>query len=126
MKGTYGSRLDNALKMRRKSRKELAKCLDISVQAIGQVINGPTVALTAENHEKAARFLRVNGYWLATGEGDSQPLPAGWPFPKLDAAKVLNLSREDLIRVETLLLREARHEGIDLAVDNSISTQATM
>ena len=126
MKGTYGSRLDKSLKMRDKSRKELADCLGISVQAIGQVINGPTVALTAENHEKAARFLRVNGYWLATGEGDSQPLPAGWPFPRLDAAKVFSLSREDLIRIETLLLREARHENIDLAVDSAQTSGAAL
>lgn len=49
-------------------RKELAKALGVTVQAIGQVLNGSTRALTAENNERAARRCGVNPFWLATGE----------------------------------------------------------
>jgi transcriptional regulator with XRE-family HTH domain len=47
----------------------LAKELGISVQAIAQVLKGTTRAMTAENTAVAARFLGVNWFWLATGEG---------------------------------------------------------
>lgn len=66
----YGDRLKAALVYARKERKELALALEISVQAIGDAINGKTKAFTAENNAKAATFLRVNPHWLATGEGD--------------------------------------------------------
>jgi hypothetical protein len=69
MVNTYGSRLEEALQESGKDRAELAQCLGISVQAIGQVMRGETRALTAENSAKAARFLGVDDYWLATGEG---------------------------------------------------------
>lgn len=81
---TYGQRLDRALKLAGKERPELARKLDISVQAVSQVINGRTVALTAENSAKAARFLNVDGYWLATGIGspasDDNVPETQWPF----------------------------------------------
>ena len=54
------------------SRDALAKALDISVQAIAQVLKGTTRALTAENTVKAARFLGVDAYWLATGKGSPE------------------------------------------------------
>lgn len=68
----YGDRLKAALVYARKERKELALALEISVQAIGDAINGKTKAFTAENNAKAAAFLRVNPHWLATGEGDME------------------------------------------------------
>lgn len=71
---TYGERLESALATRRPDDKNprqwLADQLDISVQAIGQVITGKTRALTAENHEKAVAALGCSGMWLATGQGD--------------------------------------------------------
>jgi transcriptional regulator with XRE-family HTH domain len=73
---SYGKRLDKALTLALKERKELADAIGISVQAIGQVIQGKTAALTAENSAKAARFLKVDHYWLATGEGVPHP-PVG-------------------------------------------------
>lgn len=65
---TYGKRLDKALDAARKSRKELASELRCSPQAVGMVITG-TGALSAENSARAARYLRVDAHWLATGEG---------------------------------------------------------
>lgn len=67
---TYGARLSEALEHAKKSRVELSRGIGLSVQAIGQVINGDTKALTAENNALAAEFLRVSSYWLATGKGE--------------------------------------------------------
>lgn len=69
---TYGSRLASALDLAAKSRGELALHLAISPQAIGQVIRNDTGALTAENSARAARFLNVDHFWLATGEGQAR------------------------------------------------------
>ena len=76
---TYGKRLDQAISMAKSSRKALAIGIGVSEQAIGQVIRGDTVAFSAENSAKAARFLRVDHHWLATGEGDPRPQES-WPF----------------------------------------------
>lgn len=84
----FGRRLARALGRAKKSRKELAKELGVSVQSIGQVINGPTIAMTADNSARSARFLGVSGFWLATGEGEMiesmAPLPTT-PFRDLNA-----------------------------------------
>ena len=66
---SYGQRLQKALDHAQVSRLDLAAALGISVQAVGQVITGKSVSFTAENHSRAAEFLRVNHFWLATGEG---------------------------------------------------------
>lgn len=80
---TYGERLEEALRWAKKDRAQLGAALQISVQAIGQVIAGKTKALTAENSAKAARFLNVDHYWLATGEGQMQLVSRDWPFEGL-------------------------------------------
>jgi transcriptional regulator with XRE-family HTH domain len=49
-------------------RAKLAEAVGISVQAVGQVLNGASVAFTAASNAKAARYLACNAYWLATGE----------------------------------------------------------
>lgn len=67
---TYGSRLQAALERKKVSRADLAKAIGRSPQAIGQVINGTTKALTAENNSLAAIYLGINPDWLATGEGE--------------------------------------------------------
>jgi antitoxin HigA-1 len=69
---TYGERLQKALDKAGRDRKELAHAAGCTVQAIGIVITGGGKAermLSAPNHVRAARFLRVDSYWLATGEG---------------------------------------------------------
>jgi transcriptional regulator with XRE-family HTH domain len=55
---------------------ELSRALGISSQAVSLVLGGHSKALTAENTAKAARFLGVDLYWLATGEGQMTPLSA--------------------------------------------------
>lgn len=47
--------------------------ITLSVQAIGQVLTTPGRAFSAEISARVARLLRVDHYWLATGEGDAKP-----------------------------------------------------
>jgi hypothetical protein len=49
-------------------RSKLAQAVGVSVQAVGQVLNGASIAFTAASNAKAARYLTCNAYWLATGE----------------------------------------------------------
>lgn len=101
---TYGSRLEQALQLAGRERIELANAIDVSVQAIGQVIAGKTKALTAENSAKAARFLGVDAYWLATGEGSARGQvatgPAMWPFTSITAEQWAALSESQRGRIE--------------------------
>lgn len=75
-KGTFGQRLAVALADKDASRADLARVLmspkgelGISVAAVGQAINGPG-SFNAENTLRAAAYLGVSAWWLATGEGD--------------------------------------------------------
>lgn len=77
---TFGERLQAALTAAAKTRGDLCKVLKstdgsfgISESALGQVINGSSKSLNAENTARAARFLQVDSYWLATGEGAMRP-----------------------------------------------------
>ena len=83
---TYGERLDAALIAKRpgdkNARQWLADQLEISVQAVGQVITGKTKALTAENHERAVQALGCSGLWLATGQGELLAVQPLTPAPQ--------------------------------------------
>src|SRR5690606_10262533 len=67
---SYGDRLSQAMELARVDRAKLAQALGISVQAVGQVLTGKTNAFTADKSARAARFLKVDHFWLATGEGE--------------------------------------------------------
>lgn len=77
MDGTYGERLAYAMELAgltgRDARAKLAQGVDVSVQAVGQVLTTPGRAFSAEVSARTARFLRVDHYWLATGEGEPRP-----------------------------------------------------
>lgn len=85
----YGSRLEHALELAHKTRGDLARHLGVSTQAIGQVITGSTKSLTAENSARAARFLRVDHHWLATGEGEPRTAPLASPLAQ-DIARLFD------------------------------------
>lgn len=73
---TYGERLKLALELGGKTRDQLAQHLGITVQGVGNVIlggRGGDAAFSAPNHARAARFLEVDPYLLATGEGEPRP-----------------------------------------------------
>lgn len=76
---TYGKRLQEAIDLAGSSRALVAKAAGVTVQAIGQCINGQTEFLRADGAAKAAAFLEVDHLWLATGEGKPRPERA-WPF----------------------------------------------
>ncbi len=76
MPSTYGDRLQQALTHAGKTAADLAPHLvspdgtrGISKSAVHQVLRGETKAHTAENCVRAARFLKVDPFWLATGQG---------------------------------------------------------
>lgn len=95
----FGSRLTRALALADKSQRELAAELGISVQAVGQVIAGKTKAMTAENTARAARYLKINQLWLATGEGHPRP----------DGGSDLNVSAQEASVLSDL--RAIRHRA---------------
>jgi transcriptional regulator with XRE-family HTH domain len=94
----FKERLAHAIKRANASRTQLVQALGVSSQAISQVLAGDTRALTAENTAKAARFLQVDWYWLATGEGS--PEPVHWPFSTELREQVAQLQPEALVRLE--------------------------
>ena len=119
---TYGERLAYAIELAGASRKDVAKELGVSVQAIGQAVRGETNAHTAENQARAAKLLEVDYFWLATGEGKARPV-SGWPFtPELhkhiqvmdeaDVVKCENLIRAHL-GIESLSLPKKSPNGLD-------------
>lgn len=69
----YGQRLEEAMRAAAVDRKALAHDVGISVQALGQAINGrpdrPAQGLSFKNNLMVARRLGVDPNWLATGEG---------------------------------------------------------
>jgi transcriptional regulator with XRE-family HTH domain len=88
---TYGKRLEKAMEAAGKTRKELAATLGCSPQAVGMVITGAGKQerfLSVENHAEAARFLRVDSYWLATGKGEMRPSEAKPTDQSSDAAEI--------------------------------------
>lgn len=107
MATTYGERLQTALKHARKSVADLARHLvgpegdrGVSPSSVHQVLRGQTKAHTAENCVRAARFLQVDPFWLATGEGPmlaqvstallaQEPLPP--PYTCSDEAALTSL-----------------------------------
>jgi transcriptional regulator with XRE-family HTH domain len=73
----YGQRLAFAMELAglppRGGPSQLARGIGTTPQAIAQVLKGETKALTAENTAKAAKFLNVDWFWLATGNGAAKP-----------------------------------------------------
>lgn len=85
---------------------QLARAIGTTPQAPLQVLKGESRALTAENTARAARFLKVDWFWLATGEGrpqasldDETALDVGWRFARLTEAKQ-RLLLERLVELE--------------------------
>lgn len=117
----YVERLELALKHAQVTPKDLQLHLGVSYQAMKKLMDGVSKSLSAENHARAARFLGVNSYWLATGEegmtstspydsnaGESVRLLARekmaeyqseWPFTQLTPAdfRRMNQRQRDLI-----------------------------
>jgi len=92
----YAARLQKALDLAQKGTTELANGIGVAYQTIYQILKGPTKSLSVANHARAARFLGVDAYWLATGEGVPRPESAT-SFEAMDVARIID-SIEDPVR----------------------------
>lgn len=104
---TFGGRLAHAIELAKASRKGLATELKTSVQAIGQAISGKTIAMTAENSARTARYLSVDAFWLATGEGAPRP-------DRMNFEASLSLQEAELVKAFRMLSEEDQE---DIAAD---------
>lgn len=102
---SYGERLEKAIEMAGQSRKALASAAGVTTQAISQVIRGVAGAFNAENNARAARFLDVDSFWLATGEGQPRPLQP-WPFPMVLPSQWVQLDADFRRQVENNVVGE--------------------
>lgn len=89
----FGQRLLHGMTFARTSRKALASALGISLQAVGQAIKHGN--FSAANAAKAARFLGVNWYWLATGDETPAAIDPGVVLTKDERAVLLRLVDRD-------------------------------
>jgi len=67
---TISKRLRAAMKQAELSASELAGKTGVSRAAVSQWLNGDIAKLKAENIFTAAKVLRLNAEWLATGKGE--------------------------------------------------------
>ena len=107
---TFDERLAIALQNAGKSAADLAPVLrsstgemGVSKQAVHQALNGSTKSMTAENVARAARFLRCDFYWLATGEVAADAESA-WPFQAVERARFEQLPERRKGEVEKAVL----------------------
>lgn len=74
---TFPQRLAQALQLSGMKQSELAEAMGVKKQTISSYLtakrDGEDRAMSASNAAKAARILKVDHYWLATGEGDPRP-----------------------------------------------------
>lgn len=87
----YVERLELALKHAQVTPKDLQAHLGVSYQAMKKLMDGVSKSLSAENHARAARFLGINSYWLATGE---ESMTAASPYDRTAGESVRLLARE--------------------------------
>lgn len=107
----FKERLKLAMDHAKVSRESLRAELDVTRVAIDKLLDGRSKAMSTENCAKAARFMGVSIYWLATGAGEmlepkkysTTPLPAplasetdsnpfGWPMKTVSAREYNKLS----------------------------------
>lgn len=69
----YASRLARAMEHARATTSTLARALGVTYQAIAKINDGRSKSLSAENNDKAARFLGVDPSWLATAGAAYEP-----------------------------------------------------
>lgn len=113
---SYSERLKEAMKMANFNRPMLAKATGKSVQAIGQCLTGVTGALTAENSARAASAMKVDHFWLATGEGQARPDRA-WPFKLFLPEQYDKLDKKYRDDLEDRILGRIHRQQIEKAVN---------
>ncbi len=85
--------------------KVLQQHLGVTYQAIRKLELGTSKSLSAENNVRAARFLDVDAFWLATGEGQPRPQQP-WPFPMILPSQWAQLDADFRRQVENNVVGE--------------------
>lgn len=73
--------------------KALATALKVTPQAIEKFFRDSSKAMSAANNSRAAKHLRVDSDWLATGEGD-KVTPRVWPYTEQATSLALRFDQE--------------------------------
>lgn len=101
----YKERIEHALKLSDRSKKDLQLHLGVTYQAMKKLDDGKTKVFSAANNARAARFLDVDSFWLATGEGAAQPLQP-WPFPMILPSQYAQLDADFRRQLENNVVGE--------------------
>ena len=101
----HKERIQAALALASKTSVELRKELGISSAAMKFLLEGTTKGFTAANNARAARFLDVDAFWLATGEGRPRPQQP-WPFPMILPSQWAQLDADFRRQVENNVVGE--------------------
>lgn len=101
----YKDRLTQALTLAERETKDLQLHLGVTYQAMKKLETGTTKAFSAENNARAARFLDVDAFWLATGEGQPRPQQP-WPFPMVLPSQWAQLDADFRRQVENNVVGE--------------------
>ena len=102
----YKDRLRDALRLAKKTVPELAKHLEVTPQAIYQQLKGGKTGdgeMYAGNSAKAARFLGIDHYWLATGIGEARPADRLSEEAQFIAARFDKMTPEQQQTIRTLV-----------------------
>jgi SOS-response transcriptional repressor LexA len=125
---TYGERIIFALEQRKRQAQWLSEKTGLSVQAIGQCVNGRTKAFTSENNTKVAIALDLDSDWLATGNGAWQRSGADENVTLLVDAKKVPLvgwvSAGAWVRPEVAFDRNEADDWLSCPIDHGARTFA--
>jgi len=112
-KMSFQERLAEAMRDANTTPKALGAAVGVSVQAVSQTLSGSTRAFSAENCVKAARFLGVDSYWLATGDGDKRPALSP------NTAMALSQEEKDVIVALRVLQADDRDHLVAAVLDKA-------
>lgn len=101
----HKDRIKQALELANKTASNLQKELGVSPAAMTYLLDGSTKSFNAANNAKAARFLDVDAFWLATGEGSPRPLHP-WPFPMILPSQYAQLDSDFRRQIENNVVGE--------------------
>lgn len=122
----FCERLDQAMKRAGVSEHQLAKHLGISYQGVKKALSGGRNGkseMTASNNSKAARFLRVDPDWLATGAGNMDEKV--WPFERVTREQIDALAPNDRAAVEGAMMFAMAQVGAASNVTSKPETKQT-
>jgi transcriptional regulator with XRE-family HTH domain len=124
MASPFAQRLADALTTANKTDAQLADHLGLSIQAIRKYSAGTSVALTAANNSRAAKYLSVSTDWLATGEGEMVD-DDWWPFTQITLEQMQKWTPQVLDSVQNFALYQVSQSDGLLSNVNQSQTPAS-